>query len=79
MLDAPRQDWEAYETFVAKHDRQLARSLSVEERFARYVDLYQLVCGQVRTVEQQARLDESRWTQKLALRRKQILAYGLQK
>lgn len=71
MLDAPRQDWKLYEAFVAKHDRQLACSLSMVERFARYEDLYQLVCGRNRSNDQQARLDASRWKQKLAIRRKQ--------
>jgi len=76
MLDAPRQNWNVYRDLTAQHDRQLARNLSVAERFARYEDLYRLVCGQPRPADEQDRLEKRRWQQKLALRQKQNRAFG---
>ena len=76
MLDAPRQNWTVYENLTAQYDRQLARSLSMAERYARYEDLYQLVCGQPRPTAEQERLEKRRWQQKLVLRHKQNQAFG---
>jgi len=76
MLDAPRQNWNVYKTLTADHDRRLARRLSVAERYARYSDLFRLVCGQPRPADEQDRLEKRRWQQKLALRQKQNRAFG---
>jgi len=76
MLDAPRQNWTVYKALTAEHDRRLLKNLSMAERFARYQDLFQLVCGQRRSEAEQARLEKSRWQQKLALREKQNRAFG---
>jgi len=76
MLDAPRQNWSVYKKLTAQHDRQLARSLSIAERYARYEDLFQLVCGQPRPVVEQDRLEKRRWQQKLELRQQQNRAFG---
>ncbi len=76
MLDAPRQNWTVYKALTAEHDRRLARSLSMAERFARYEELFRLVCGQPRTSDERDRLEKSRWQQKLALREKQNRAFG---
>lgn len=76
MLDAPRQNWTLYKTLTAEHDRRLARSLSMADRFARYESLYRLVCGEPRAAVEQARLEKTRWQQKLKLRHKQNRAFG---
>ena len=75
MLDAPRQNWEAFRNLTAAHDRQFARDLSVAERFACYEDLFDLIWSAPRTAEERERMDKSLWQQKLVLRKKQIRAF----
>lgn len=77
MLDAPRQDWNAYQLLVGEQDRRLARNLTFADRFARYEDLFELVCQHPRPVDQQARLEKRRWQEKLSIRKRQLAAYGL--
>ena len=76
MLDAPRQDWDAYRALTAVHDRQALRNLTIADRFALYADLFQLVCGHPRVAAHQQRLDKRRWQQKLELRQRQNRAFG---
>jgi len=46
------------------------------ERFARYESLYQMVCDGPRSAVEQARLEKTRWQQKLKMRQKQNRAFG---
>lgn len=61
MITAPQQDWELYRQLYESRQSQVSESLSPEERWGIYRDLFRLVW----TIKGQlppADFDSSRWT-----------------
>jgi hypothetical protein len=70
MSFAPQQNWTAYRALTKEVDRQHARSLTVEQRFAIYEDLLALVINHRNAAAGSDRAEQRRWTEKLAMRRR---------
>lgn len=75
MLDAPRQNWAVYSALSKPIDQRHARALSLQERFARYENLYRLVCQRPLEAGDRQRLEAWRWQKKLALRLQMNVAF----
>jgi hypothetical protein len=75
MIDPPKQDWDAYEVRARKTDAAWLRSLTPNERFTLYQDLFGLVCAARHVPGNWERLDRWSWQQKLALRVRLVDAY----
>jgi hypothetical protein len=76
MSDAPKQDWVYYELQCCESDAQRLRTMTPADRFALTADLFNLQW----IARQQApgrwqRLDERRWQEKIALRKRMADAY----
>lgn len=74
MPFAPQQNWELYRTLTEQSHREYLRSLTTDERFRLYEDMYQIVCTN-RDPEEWRRLEQRGWEQKLALRKRMIEAF----
>jgi hypothetical protein len=72
---APCHDWALYENRVAAADAAWLRSLSSQERFALYADLFDMVLMARHNEQNQERLDRWTWQQKLASRMKMVEAF----
>lgn len=70
MSFAPQQNWTAYQALTKESDRQYARGLSVEQRFALYEDLFAIVCCRRDPTAGGDHAEQRRWAEKLALRRR---------
>ena len=70
MSYAPQQDWSAYRDMTKNLERDIARRLTMEQRFDLYADLFRMVCCPKASAIQRDRIEQQRWTQKLALRLK---------
>jgi len=70
MSFAPQQDWSAYRDMTKNLDRDNARRLTMKQRFDLYADLFRMVCCRNSSAIQRDRIEQHRWTQKLALRLK---------
>lgn len=70
MSFAPQQNWAAYQALTKESDRQHARDLSVEQRFALYEDLFVIVCCRRDPTAGGDHAEQRRWAEKLALRRR---------
>jgi hypothetical protein len=70
MSFAPQQNWTAYRALTKEADRQHARSLTVEQRFALYEALFEAVCCGLEPSPGRDRAEQRRWTEKLAMRRR---------
>ena len=75
MLDAPRQDWSAYEAKVRAADALWLRELTTTDRFALYCDLFNLIHDARDPAANWEQLDRWRWRQKLAARRQAVAAF----
>jgi hypothetical protein len=75
MLDAPRQDWSAYQAKADAFDRQWLHGLTVEDRFAMYSDLFNLVQNSRVQSANREELDRWHWQQKLAARHRMFEAF----
>jgi hypothetical protein len=76
MLDAPRQDWAAYEKLAGPSDAAWLRGLTVAERFALYADLFNMVWDARRGPGDWQRLEQWHWQQKLATRLRMVEAFN---
>lgn len=70
MSFAPQQNWPAYRALTAEADRRHARSLSIEQRFSLYEDLFTIVCRKGNPSPDNERVEQRRWAEKMALRRR---------
>lgn len=68
MSFAPQQDWAVYQQLTKSVDCAHARSLTTEQKFALYEDLYQLAGSRAEDPVATAKLDKQRWQKKLVLR-----------
>jgi hypothetical protein len=76
MLDAPRQDWAFYEERARSADQAWLRSLTPQEGFVLYADMFNLIWKARRSLKGDwGRLDEWRWREKLALRLRMVEAF----
>ena len=75
MLDAPRQDWPAYERRTAPYVTKWLRGLTADERLALYDDMFGLVASVPRNSIERERLEECRWREKVARRLFEVAAY----
>ena len=75
MIDAPRQDWKAYEQRTREFDIEWLRSLSPADRFALYCDIFNLIRQGRDPKADEERLEELRWQQKLAARQCAVEAF----
>lgn len=71
---APQHDWQAYETVTAKSDAAWLRSLSAEDKFAIYADMFNLIWA-ARQGQGWEQLEKWAWEEKLALRKRMVDAY----
>jgi hypothetical protein len=66
MLDAPQQDWSAYDAKVKANDRAWLRGLTPGDRFTLYEDLFNIIYhGRDKNIDLE-RLEQWRWQQKVA-------------
>ena len=75
---APRQDWVRYREMTRANDEAWARSLSVEEKFAIYADLFNLLSAarqQLPENTEHERIERWQWKQKLAERERMLRAF----
>jgi hypothetical protein len=75
VMDAPRQDWEAYRRLAAASDAAWVRGLSPSERFDLYADLFDIIWKAPRDPAQWERLERARWDAKLAIRLRLVDAF----
>jgi hypothetical protein len=75
MSYAPLHDWTFYEATTQPYVRAHLRAMSLHERFLIYKDLHRLLSRSSRDRCEQQRLDESRWNEKLQLRKKMLKAF----
>jgi hypothetical protein len=75
MLDAPKQDWPAYERAAAPNVIKWLRRLTPDERLALYDDMFGLVASVPRTSIERKRLEDVRWREKVARRLVEVNAY----
>lgn len=71
MNFAPNRDWELYRSLVSQHDVDPKRR--PEERLQVYADFFNTIV-QLRVCQPRSRFDRSRWEDKLAVRRKTLVA-----
>jgi hypothetical protein len=75
MIDAPQQDWPAYERRSRQADAAWYRSLTPSQRFALYEDLYRIVMAGRQGPGDWSRLETWQWREKVARRLKEVEAY----
>lgn len=74
MLDAPRQDWTAYDERTRAADEAWLRSLTEQDRYALYCDMFDLIHNSRDPNADEAALEQFRWQQKLEIRRRFVEA-----
>jgi hypothetical protein len=75
MVDAPRQNWAAYEAAVRPHELERLRRMTPAEKFALYSSLHRfLTRGRIGTSEWE-KLEAWRWKKKVRLRRRMVEGY----
>jgi hypothetical protein len=73
---APQHDWTYLEGLVQPYDAASLAAMTPAERFCVYADLYNsLWAGRQRVQGDWAKLDEVRWQEKLAQRRRMVEAF----
>jgi len=75
MVDAPRQNWNAYDARILKSDAEWIRGLSIQDRFAIYEDAFNLIWSSEKAPGDWSRVDRWRWGEKLAHRLRAIDAF----
>ncbi len=70
MIELPKQNWKWYEDRCRREHVAWLRGLTPAEALALYEDFYRLAAGQQDGSPGWKRLEESRWEEKLALRRR---------
>lgn len=75
MPDAPKQDWRWYEERTRAADADWARNLTTADRWAMLCEMFEFVRRHRDPTVDWAHLEEVRWQQKLAARRKAVEIY----
>jgi hypothetical protein len=75
MIDAPRQNWRHYEARARDSDAAWIRSLTVDDRFDLYADMFGILWEAQRGREN-SQLDRWNWNRKLATHLRLIDAFG---
>jgi hypothetical protein len=76
MLDAHQHDWSYYEAKTRDSDAAWNRELSTSERFDIYASLFNTIWNARQTLPRDSeRLDNQRWQEKLAMRRRMVDAF----
>jgi hypothetical protein len=75
MAFAPQQDWSAYDELTRAEHAEWIRSLSPQDRFSLYEDMFNLIWQARDKRADLDRLDQWRWEQKLAARMRQVEAF----
>jgi hypothetical protein len=77
MVTVPQQDWSYYEQRVRESDVAWLRSLTVQQRFSLYEDLFDILWTARRKMPGDwARLDRCHWEEKVGLRRRMVEAFS---
>ena len=76
MAHGPLQNWRIYEASTRGEEAAWVRGLSPQERFDIYDDAFNLVWTARGELGDWERLDQWRWSQKLALRVRMLDALG---
>jgi hypothetical protein len=76
MVSPPKQNWSLYEAWTRQHDVDWLRGLSLQDRFAIYEDLFNVIWTARGNSSDWARLDRRSWHQKLAIRLRQVEAFS---
>ena len=74
MLDAPRQDWSAYEARTRASDRHWLQGLSIGERLALYCEMFNFVETSRDPHADWRALERWHWEQKVQDRRRLVEA-----
>ena len=75
VIDAPQQDWSAYESRARQSDAAWIRNLTPPERFALYDDLFRMVLAARSGAGDWPRLEAWRWREKLSHRLRSVEAF----
>ena len=75
MLDAPKQNWRAYDDLTRRDQADWVRSLSLQDRFAIYDDLFNMIWLGRQNAGDWERLEKSRWKEKVARRLELVRAF----
>ena len=73
MLDGPKQNWQLYEERCRSEHLRWLRNLTPAAALALYEDFHRIASGQCTDLE---RLQETRWKEKLALRRRMYAVFA---
>jgi hypothetical protein len=75
MLTPPQQDWSFYEAVTRPHEAKWLRSLTPEQSFQIYADLYQFIFEARRRRRDWSKLETWHWQQKLETRQRMVEAF----
>ena len=75
MEFAPRQNWAIYEARTRDHDASSVRRVPAADVFNIYEDFYRTITHSDRDRGDTARLEAHRWREKLAFRKKMVMAF----
>ena len=75
MLDAPQQDWAAYERRAAAADAAWNQNVTPDKRIALVADMFRMVWNSPRDPVERERLEAWRWRAKVARRLTEVDAY----
>jgi hypothetical protein len=73
---APQQNWPAYEALTRAEQAEWIRTLSPQDRFAIYEDLFNMIWTTRDAHGDWDRLDRWHWQEKLAVRMRQVEAFN---
>jgi len=77
MAIAPQQDWSYYELRAGEYDVAWLRSLTLDERFALYEDMFNVLwAARPEMPGDWARLERHQWAKKVALRQRMVDAFS---
>jgi len=76
MFVAPQQNWKLYEAMTAESDAARQRSLTVQQKYELYCDMFNLMWAARSGPGNWERLDQWRWEEKLKLRRRMVEAFA---
>ena len=78
MLGAPQHDWAYYESRCRSSDEAWLRSLTPQEKFDLYADMFNVLWIARSQEGDWQRLDDWAWREKLAIRKRQLDAFARQ-
>jgi hypothetical protein len=75
MIDAPQQDWAAYDAAVRPIELERLRRMTPAERFSVYASLHHLLTEGRMGTKDWEKMEAWRWQNKLRLRERMVRAY----